>query len=128
MNNREEVMKQKATEPPFSGILNDNKDQGKYLCGQCGALLFDSSTKYESGSGWPSFTDVAEAGAVESIEDSSHGMLRTEVVCKNCGGHLGHVFNDGPSNSTGLRYCINSASLDFHSEDGKNVIKGDGSE
>ena len=124
MGNRDSVMKEKGTEPPFSGILNDNKDSGKYLCGQCGALLFDSTTKYESGSGWPSFTDVAEQGAVDTIEDSSHGMVRTEVVCKSCGGHLGHVFDDGPSDSTGLRYCINSASLDFHSEDGT-VIKGD---
>ena len=127
MSNRDVVMKEKGTEPPFSGILNDNKDDGKYLCGQCGAVLFDSSKKYESGSGWPSFTDVADAGAVESIEDSSHGMTRTEVVCKKCGGHLGHVFEDGPKDSTGLRYCINSASLDFHSEDGDKVIKGDGS-
>ena len=125
MTNREQVMKNKGTEPPFSGILNDNKQPGVYVCCDCGSELFRSGDKYESGSGWPSFTDVAAAGAVESIEDRSHGMVRTEVVCKKCGGHLGHVFEDGPTDSTGLRYCINSASLDFHHEDGETVIKGD---
>lgn len=127
MSNRDAVMKDKATEPPFSGILNDNKEPGVYVCGQCGAELFRSSEKFDSGSGWPSFTDVANAGAVETVEDTSLGMVRTEVVCKHCGGHLGHVFDDGPKDATGLRYCINSASLDFHGTDG-GTTKGDGSE
>ena len=126
MSNREEVMKNKGTEAPFSGVLNDNKGDGVYVCGDCGRKLFKSDTKFESGSGWPSFTDMAEEGAVKSEDDSSHGINRTEVACSKCGGHLGHVFEDGPKDSTGLRYCINSASLDFYSDDGK-VVKGDGS-
>lgn len=107
------VLFDKATEAPFSGALLQNKRSGAYLCANCGAELFDSSTKFDSGSGWPSFYDVAHADAVELVQDSSHGMERTEVVCGSCGGHLGHLFNDAHDQPTGERYCINSLSLDF---------------
>ncbi len=101
-----------ATEPPFSGAFWDHHEHGIYRCVVCRAPLFDSRTKYESGTGWPSFYDVLEQGNVETREDRAHGMVRTEVRCGNCGAHLGHVFPDGPR-PTGVRYCINSASLDF---------------
>ncbi|MBZ0299098.1 MAG: peptide-methionine (R)-S-oxide reductase MsrB [Anaerolineae bacterium] len=107
------VLRQAATERPFTGKYVHNKADGTYRCAACGQALFSSETKYESGSGWPSFWDVVEEGHVELKRDSSHGMMRTEVVCARCGSHLGHVFDDGPRETTGLRYCINSLSLDF---------------
>ena len=106
------VTQNAATEPPFTGIYWDNHDEGVYRCVVCQEPLFESGTKFESGTGWPSFYDVIEKGNVKQKTDFSHGMMRTEVVCGTCGAHLGHLFPDGP-NPTGLRYCINSASLDF---------------
>jgi peptide-methionine (R)-S-oxide reductase len=110
------VLRQCGTEPPFTGKYVYHKEKGTYACAGCGSELFSSDTKYESGSGWPSFWDQLSDDAVERKIDNSHGMQRIEVVCKNCGGHLGHVFEDGP-NPTGLRYCINSLALDFKPND-----------
>ncbi len=107
------VLRQKATERPFTGEYVHNKADGTYRCAACGQPLFTSRTKFESGTGWPSFWDVIAQGNVEPINDTSHGMRRTEVVCSRCGSHLGHVFDDGPRETTGLRYCINSAALSF---------------
>ena len=107
------VLRCAATEPPFSGEYVDEKADGSYHCAGCGAMLFDSDTKFDSGTGWPSFTEPKVAEAVEVREDKSWGMRRTEVVCRNCGGHLGHVFDDGPAEAGGQRYCMNSCSLDF---------------
>lgn len=112
------VLREGGTEAPFSGDLLGNKDDGRYRCAACGEPLFDSGAKYDSGSGWPSFTAPAAEHAVAEHRDSSHGMVRTEVRCAKCAGHLGHVFPDGPG-PTGLRYCINSASLAFEKDDGK---------
>lgn len=105
------ILRQRGTEPPFTGEYVHAKADGVYRCAGCGQPLFSSETKYDSGSGWPSFWDVLESGRVELRRDTSHGMIRTEVVCSRCGGHLGHLFDDGPRDKTGLRYCINSAAL-----------------
>ena len=108
-----QVLRQAGTERAFTGRYWDCHDDGVYRCAGCGAELFDSATKFESGSGWPSFTEPKLTENVEVREDNSYGMRRTEVVCKRCGGHLGHVFDDGPRDKGGLRYCINSCSLDL---------------
>jgi len=106
------VLFDKATEVPFSGALVYTFDTGDYMCANCGSKLFTSDAKFNSDCGWPSF-DQAVEGAIETSTDTSHGMMRTEITCANCGGHLGHVFEDGPKETTGLRYCVNSLSLDF---------------
>jgi peptide-methionine (R)-S-oxide reductase len=106
------VLREKGTERAFTGALTFNKDTGNYHCAGCGSLLFMSDAKFDSGCGWPSFVIPSDSKAVEEREDLSHGMRRTEVTCARCGGHLGHVFTDGPK-PTGLRYCINSASMTF---------------
>jgi len=106
-----EIMRRKGTERPFSGEYVYSKETGMYQCAACGAELFSSDTKFDSGTGWPSFTEPAERANVELHEDTSHGMSRTEVACRRCGSHLGHVFPDGPPEAGGMRYCINSVAL-----------------
>jgi peptide-methionine (R)-S-oxide reductase len=108
-----QILREKGTEAPFTGKFLHNKDTGMYVCAVCGQELFDSKAKFNSGTGWPSFFEVVSSGAVQLKEDGSHGMNRVEVVCSNCGSHLGHVFKDAPDQPTGTRFCINSASLDF---------------
>ena len=106
------VTQEKGTEKPFANAYWDTHDEGVYLCKVCGAQLFKSDSKFDSGSGWPSF-DQAISGAVRYQEDTSHGMSRVEIICTHCVAHLGHVFNDGPKDTTGQRFCTNSASLSF---------------
>ena len=108
------VLRKKGTELPFTGKYNNHFDKGIYRCRACDTPLYDSESKFESSCGWPSY-DKALPGALEFIKDNSHGMIRTEIVCAKCGGHQGHVFNDGPS-TTGERYCVNSVSIRFDSE------------
>lgn len=110
------VLREKGTERPFTGKYDAHFEAGIYTCKGCGNKLFESDTKFNSHCGWPSFYDVSNKSAIKEITDTSHGMIRTEVVCSKCGGHLGHVFDDGPR-PTGLRYCINSVSIDFKSEE-----------
>ncbi|AZQ44068.1 peptide-methionine (R)-S-oxide reductase MsrB [Nonlabens ponticola] len=105
------ILREKGTERPFTGEYNTHYEDGVYSCAACGNELYKSEAKFDSGCGWPSFDDEIE-GAIERKRDATHGMIRTEILCANCGSHLGHVFNDGPTN-TGIRHCVNSLSLDF---------------
>ena len=111
------VLREAGTETPFTGKYYDNHEDGMYHCKACGTPLFSSSKKFDSGTGWPSFSDPAVAENVGTRVDGSHGMARTEVYCKTCGGHLGHVFEDGPTDTGGKRYCINSVCLEFEKDE-----------
>lgn len=112
-----QILRQAGTERAFTGKYDKHYDAGEYFCAGCGTRLFESDAKYNSGCGWPAFTRPSDAETVEERRDISHGMIRTEVLCAKCGGHLGHVFPDGPQDQGGMRYCINSAALDFEPED-----------
>jgi peptide-methionine (R)-S-oxide reductase len=114
-----QVLRQHGTERAFTGSLNAEKRDGEYFCAGCGSKLFDAARKYDSGSGWPSFTAPAQPEAVIEVTDTSHGMVRVEIRCAVCDGHLGHVFPDGPREETGLRYCMNSAALSFAPDGGE---------
>lgn len=111
------VLREAGTERAFTGKYDKHYDEGEYMCAGCGTRLFASDAKYNSGCGWPAFTRPADEGTIEERRDTSFGMIRTEVLCAKCGGHLGHVFPDGPPEEGGMRYCINSASLDFDPDD-----------
>ena len=111
------VLRERGTERPFTGKYWKHKEKGTYKCAGCGMELFSSDAKFDSSSGWPSFYEVLDKNKIEEKLDLSHGMRRIEVLCKNCGGHLGHVFDDGPRDKTGLRYCVNSVSLDFEKDE-----------
>ena len=111
------VLREAGTERAFTGQYDKFYEEGQYRCAGCGTVLFESDAKYNSGCGWPAFTKPAQGDKVEEKRDTSFGMVRTEVLCKECGGHLGHVFPDGPPDEGGLRYCINSLSLDFDAKD-----------
>ncbi len=118
-DDQKKILFEKDTEAPFSGALLDNKEDGNYKCANCGVIIFESDTKFDSGSGWPSFYDVKDKKSVKLTEDRSGGTRRVEVTCANCGGHLGHVFNDGHGQPTGMRFCINSLALDFDKKNNK---------
>lgn len=111
------ILREAGTERAFTGKYENNKADGEYRCAACGQRVFESAAKYDSGSGWPSFTSPADEQAVDMNSDTSHGMIRTEVVCAKCESHLGHVFPDGPAEAGGQRFCINSAALDFEPKD-----------
>ena len=114
------ILREKGTERAFTGKYWNHKEDGSYACAGCGEVLFTSGTKFDSHCGWPSFWDAADPGKIEMKEDNSFGMHRVEVLCRRCGGHLGHIFDDGPA-PTGQRYCINSASIQFQNESGERL-------